>query len=208
MVVFDLFDEKINSIYKRKKVTIGKATSITRTTSFRNSKIVCWEGTASSEEKSNLIIGSFCSIACEVNIFLGGNHNYKRPSTWLLKKDDKEGIKSNGDVIIGNDVWIGHGATIMSGVNIGDGAVIAAESLVVKNVEPYSIVGGNPAKHIAYRFDEQTIEKLLEIKWWNWPDKILKQCSTLLFKQELCEENIKKMLIISKMVDARNNANI
>jgi acetyltransferase-like isoleucine patch superfamily enzyme len=208
MVVFDLFDKDINKIYKRNKVSIGKSTSITRTTSFRNSKLICWEGTASSSEKSNLVIGEFCSIACGVKIFLGGNHNYKRASTWLLKQNDKNGITSNGDVIIGNDVWIGQGATVMSGVTIGDGAVIAAEALVAKDVAPYSIVGGNPAKHISYRFDEKTIKNLLDIKWWNWPHNIITQCSDLLFKEELNENNIKKMIIINQMVKEKTTANI
>jgi acetyltransferase-like isoleucine patch superfamily enzyme len=74
------------------------------------------------------------------------------------------------DVRIGNDVWIGYGATIMSGVTIGDGAVIAANSHVVKHVKPYEIVGGNPAKHIKFRFDIETIGLLLAIKWWNLPE--------------------------------------
>jgi len=73
-----------------------------------------------------------------------------------------------GDTIVGNDVWLGHNATIMGGVKIGDGAIIAAHSVVTKNVAPYAIVGGNPAKEIRKRFNEAQIEKLLEVQWWNW----------------------------------------
>ena len=74
-----------------------------------------------------------------------------------------------GDLIIGNDVWIGYNATIMAGVTIGDGAIIATNATVVKDVPPYSIVGGNPAQIIKYRFDEAIREKLLQLKWWDWP---------------------------------------
>ena len=93
--------------------------------------------------------------------------------------------KTNGDVDIGNDVWIGEHVTIMSGVTIGDGAVIATNSHVVKNVAPYSIVGGNPAKLIKYRFTEEQIQKLLEIKWWNWNDEKINSYLPL-----LCSSNI------------------
>jgi len=79
----------------------------------------------------------------------------------------------NLSVQIGNDVWIGRGAFIMAGVSIGDGAVVGARALVSKDVEPYSIVGGVPATHIKYRFDADTIEKLMKIKWWNWPDELI-----------------------------------
>ncbi len=88
---------------------------------------------------------------------------------------------SKGNVVIGNDVWIGLGALILSGIEIGDGAVIAAHSVVAKNVEPYSIVGGNPAQHIRYRFSDVQVRKLEAIAWWNWPlDKIEKAWPLLL----------------------------
>jgi virginiamycin A acetyltransferase len=131
---------------------------------------------------STLKIGNFCSIAENVNILLGGNH----PTDWISSfpfgvvfDDFKERHYSQpeklskGDVIIGDDVWIGINATILSGVTIGDGAIIAAHSNVTKNVEPYAIVGGNPAKLIKKRFSDEAISKLLVIKWWNWEiDKI------------------------------------
>jgi acetyltransferase-like isoleucine patch superfamily enzyme len=121
-------------------------------------------------------IGSFCSIATNIKILLGGNHRVDWGTTYpfghmntnVFNTFNGEGHpKTNGDVIIGNDVWIGQDTTIMSGIKIGDGAVIACNSHIIKDVEPYSIVGGNPAKFIKYRFDKETIEKLLNLKWWN-----------------------------------------
>jgi virginiamycin A acetyltransferase len=85
-----------------------------------------------------------------------------------------------GNLVIGNDVWIGYEATLMAGITIGDGAIIAAKSVVTKDVPPYSIVGGNPAKVIRMRFDESQIRRLLELQWWNWPaDKITRNVSLL-----------------------------
>jgi acetyltransferase-like isoleucine patch superfamily enzyme len=90
------------------------------------------------------------------------------PEAGTLREGDI-GATSKGDVVIGNDVWLGYGSMIMSGVGIGDGAVIAAGAVVTRDVEPYSIVAGNPARLIKKRFDEETIDKLLKIKWWDWP---------------------------------------
>jgi virginiamycin A acetyltransferase len=96
------------------------------------------------------------------------------------------------DVVIGNDVWIGYGATILSGVEIGDGAIIGAMAVVAKNVEPYSIVAGNPARLIRKRFDEETIRKLLEIRWWDWPaEKINKNLDVI------CSDNVSEMIRLS-----------
>lgn len=117
------------------------------------------------ENDANLEIGKFCSIADNVTIILGGEHKIDTLSSFPFSLQKNR--FSKGDVIIGNDVWIGYGATILSGVTIGDGAVIAANAVVTKNVEPYAIVGGVPAKTIKYRFDEKTINKLLKLKWWN-----------------------------------------
>ena len=148
-------------------------------------------------EDAKLKIGKFCSIADRVTIFLGGNHRLDWITTypfsalsqeWPEAKDIKGHPRTKGDVIIGNDVWIGFGATIMSGVTIGDGAVIGAMSVVAKNVEPYSIVGGNPIKEIKKRFSENEIEKLLEIKWWNWPLEKIKRNTKI-----LCSNNLKEI---------------
>ena len=143
---------------------------------------------------AKLKIGSFCSIGANVNIYLGGNHRTDWVTTYPFghihknifnRFDGTDSVSSNGNVIIGNDIWIGSNATIMSGVNIGDGAVIANNSHVVKNVEPYSIVGGNPAKLIRYRFTPEQIEKLLIIKWWSWDDNKINKYSPM-----LCNNNI------------------
>jgi acetyltransferase-like isoleucine patch superfamily enzyme len=134
----------------------------------------------------NLVIGHFCSIADDLEIYLGGNHYTQLVSSFPFGIVGKQSfpnatkIESNpnlngsyckGDVIIGSDVWIGSHVTIMSGVKIGHGAVIAANSHIVKDVPPYAMVGGNPARVIKYRFTEAQIEKLLNIKWWDWDDE-------------------------------------
>ncbi len=131
-----------------------------------------------------LVIGKFCSLACGVKfLFNCANHRLKSLSTytfplfyeeWELDKADVTAAWDNkGDIRIGNDVWIGYEATIMVGVHIGDGAIVAARAVVTKDVPPYTIVGGVPAKEIRKRFDEETIGQLLQLKWWDWPiDKI------------------------------------
>lgn len=125
------------------------------------------------DNNEKVSIGKFCSIA-NAYIYAGGEHRCDWGSTYPFNcmMADFSYIEGNpttkGEVFIGNDVWIGSDAKIMSGVTIGDGAVIGANSLVTKDVPPYAIVGGNPAKVIKYRFDEETITKFLEIKWWNW----------------------------------------
>lgn len=125
-----------------------------------------------------LIIGKFCQIASGVTFIMNGaNHLQDSVSTFpfaIFGEDWKNAMEgksypTKGDTEIGNDVWIGCDATIMPGVKIGDGAIIGSKSVVTKDVEPYSIVGGNPAKLIRKRFSEQRIADLLEMKWWNWP---------------------------------------
>lgn len=129
-----------------------------------------------------LIIGKFCMIASDVKFIMNGaNHMTDTISSYPFSifgngwEDAMNGKKfpNKGNVVVGNDVWIGYNATIMTGVTIGDGAIIATNSTVTKDVEPYTIVGGNPAKIIKKRFSDEHIELLLEIKWWNWSiDKI------------------------------------
>ena len=126
-----------------------------------------------------LIIGKFCSIACGAKfIFNCANHTLKSLSTYtfplffeewdLLKSEVASAWDNKGDIVIGNDVWIGYGAVIMAGVTIGDGAIIGARAVVTKDVEPYSIVGGIPAKEIRKRFAPDVIERLMELQWWDW----------------------------------------
>ena len=127
-----------------------------------------------------LIIGKFCMIASDVKFIMNGaNHLTKSISSFPFAifgkawKDamNGESYPTKGNTEIGNDVWIGYNSTIMPGITIGDGAIIATNSTVTQDVEPYSIVGGNPAREIRKRFTEEQIEKLLEIKWWNWDIK-------------------------------------
>jgi len=148
--------------------------------------------------QATLVIGKFCSISGNVTIFLGGEHRYDWVTTFPFNIFFKEFsyIKGHpatkGNVIIGNDVWIGAHALILSGVKIGDGAVIGARSVVTKDVEPYAIVAGNPARIIGMRFDQETINSLLKIKWWDWDLQRIKNNIPFLLSNELkkfIEEN-------------------
>lgn len=145
-----------------------------------------------------LIIGKFCMIASDVKFIMNGaNHMSKSLSSypfaifkngWENAMDGKT-YPQKGNINIGNDVWIGYNATIMAGVTVGDGAIIAANATVIKDVEPYSIVGGNPAIEIKKRFSKDTIEKLLNISWWNWPiERITKNI------QNLTDINLDKLI--------------
>ncbi|AKA70918.1 CatB-related O-acetyltransferase [Clostridium scatologenes] len=128
--------------------------------------------------KDKLIIGKFCSIACGAKfIFNSANHTQKSLSTypfpifyeeWDNTMKVCEAWDNKGDIVIGNDVWIGFEAVIMSGVHIGDGAIIGTRALVTKDVPPYTIVGGIPARIIKRRFEDSVIEDLLKVQWWNW----------------------------------------
>ncbi len=126
-----------------------------------------------------LKIGKFCSIACGAKfLFNSANHTVKSLTTYpfpiffeewgLDVRDITTAWDNKGDIVIGNDVWIGYEAVIMSGVTIGDGAIIGTRAVVTKDVPPYTIVGGVPAKQIRKRFSEETISELLELKWWDW----------------------------------------
>ena len=125
-----------------------------------------------------LIIGKFCQIAAGVEFVMNGaNHQMNAVSTfpfytlegWKMNPPAKSDLPFKGDTVIGNDVWIGQNATILPGVHIGDGAIIGANSVVGSNVEPYTIVVGNPAKTLRYRFDEELTSLLLKFKWWDKP---------------------------------------
>lgn len=127
---------------------------------------------------ATLKIGSYCSIASNVQIFLGGQHridwvsSYPFPFFFQMDEVYKENAliaDSRGDVVIGSDVWLCANCTILSGVTIGHGAVIANGALISRDVEPYAVMAGNPAKQIKWRFDEPTRKTLLESKWWEWP---------------------------------------
>ncbi|WP_459546842.1 CatB-related O-acetyltransferase [Nocardia sp. X0981] len=131
-----------------------------------------------------LVIGRFTAIAPRVTFVMpSGNHPMAGPSTYPFTMFGGEwtentlevftGIDPLPDTVIGNDVWIGRSATIMPGVTIGDGAVVAAHAVVTKDVEPYAIVGGNPARHIRTRFTAEEVELLLRARWWDWPTDLI-----------------------------------
>lgn len=142
------------------------------------------------DASSRLIIGRYCSIADDVHVFLGGNHHHDWVTTYPLAPrptaeqltGERPGTSpySNGNVTIGNDVWLGSHVTIMSGVTIGNGAVVAAYTHVVNDVAPYEIVGGNPGRHIKQRFSDEIVAELERIAWWGWPPEKIAAHSELL----------------------------
>ncbi|MGI8773569.1 MAG: CatB-related O-acetyltransferase [Actinomycetota bacterium] len=135
---------------------------------------------------SGVRIGSFCAIADDVLFIVGREHHSDWITTYpirnyLMRREDRsDGPFDKGDINVGSDVWIGYRATILSGVSIGNGAVVAAGSVVTKDVSPYTIVGGNPARQIRRRFSEQQIEALERIAWWDWPDEKIFEHSDVL----------------------------
>lgn len=129
-----------------------------------------------------LKIGKFCSVACGAKfLFTSGSHSLRSLSTYtfpifyeqwgLDPKNIRDAWDNKGDIVIGNDVWIGYEAVILSGVTVGDGAVIGTRAVVTKDVPPYTIVGGVPARPIRRRFDPQTIARLEELRWWDWEEE-------------------------------------
>ncbi|MFZ4773570.1 MAG: CatB-related O-acetyltransferase, partial [Chlamydiia bacterium] len=123
-----------------------------------------------------LVLGKFCAIAAETKFIMTGDHKLDAISTYPFpifqhgweNSYNIADLPVKGDIIVGNDVWFGYDCLIKGGVTIGDGAIIATRAVVVKDVPPYAIVGGNPARILKMRFDEKTIERLLRISWWNW----------------------------------------
>ena len=136
--------------------------------------------------RDRLIIGKFCSIACGAKfLFNSANHTLSSLSTYpfplffeewgLEKRNVAESWDNKGDIVLGNDVWIGYEAVIMAGVTIGDGAIIGTLAVVTKDVPPYTVAGGIPAKPIKKRYPEETIAALSELKWWDWPEERIAQ---------------------------------
>lgn len=143
-------------------------------------------------DTARVVIGDFVSIALDVVLMDGGDHRIDWISTYPFRAMfDLPGAyadghpRPKGDLLIGNDVWIGRGARVLSGLTIGDGAAIAGYSVVTKDVRPYAIVAGNPAREIRRRFSDEQVRELLEIAWWRWPlERILETVP------ELCSENV------------------
>ncbi|WLS02807.1 type B chloramphenicol O-acetyltransferase [Shinella oryzae] len=147
------------------------------------------------EGADKLIIGSFCSIGSGAAFIMAGNQGHRHewistfPFFFMSEVAAFEGAANGylpaGDTVIGNDVWIGSEAIIMPGVKVGDGAVVGTRALVTKDVEPYAIVGGNPAKVIRKRFAEREIALLLEMRWWDWPEDRLKDAMPIMTSERI-----------------------
>ena len=157
--------------------------------SYGNPNIYRWDWT------SKLIIGNFCSLGPDIDFYIGGNHRLDWISTAQLPANQFRDVfekankiknfnKSNDDTVIGHDVWIGGRSTILSGVKIGTGAVIAAGSLVINNVEPYTVSGGNPNKEIKKRFSDEIIKKILDTEWWLLEDEKIDDLSKYLLSND------------------------
>lgn len=151
----------------------------------------------------NVIIGKFCCISWNVCLYGGSSHNYLAPSMYTayhwkhIFGNTKDVTTEKKKSIIGNDVWIGNGAIIINAVSIGDGSIIGAGTVVTKDVPPYSVVVGVPGKVIKKRFDDKTIERLLDIKWWDWPHDIISQHEEILRIKPISEETLQQMEHIS-----------
>lgn len=144
----------------------------------------------------NVTIGKYCSISTNVEIITASSHHkefvstfpfYSMPNSFSYNKKKSGEFIVTSPVIIGNDVWIGSNVTILPRVTVHDGAIVGAGSVVVQDVESYSIVAGCPAKTIGYRFDKETIERLLEMKWWNWPEKKIRANLSLIMSEKVKE---------------------
>ena len=201
------------SIYSGKKMRLFKKKDSWRINNSHNKTAIvrCFDTTrvvvgkrsygalaieAYSDDNSKLIIGNYVSIGPDVHFILGSEHPYKGISTFPFKVKlglQKLEAKSKGDIVIDDDVWIGLGAIICSGVHIGQGAIIAAGAVVTKNVEPYSIVGGNPAKHIKYRFNDNIRRKLINFDFSKIDEQKFKENIDYVY-EELTDENIDDIL--------------
>ena len=139
--------------------------------SYGEPRVVAYPG-----ETSRALVGSFVSIADDVVFLVGGNHPVDWVSTFPFRARlglpgaYRDGVPvSKGDIVVGNDVWIGWGATVLSGVTIGNGAVVAANATVTRDVRPYAIVAGNPAREVRRRFGDDEVARLERLAWWDWP---------------------------------------
>jgi acetyltransferase-like isoleucine patch superfamily enzyme len=162
----------------RDRYQIGRGT-------YGEPAVLTWDG------EGTLRVGAFCSFARGVTVILNGEHRTDWVTTYPFPKfrDSARSatghVASKGDVVIGNDVWVGFGATILAGVTIRDGAVVGAAAVVTRDVAPYAIVAGNPARLIRHRFDEETIGLLRRLAWWDWSDDELDRAMPLLLSADV-----------------------
>jgi len=155
-----------------------------------------------SKDVDKLIIGKYCSFGSGVVFMMAGNQGHR--VDWVssfpfyfqanIFQAAKNAYIKSKNTHIGNDVWVGSEAMIMSGVNIGTGAVVAARAVVTKDVPPYAIVGGNPAYIIKYRFDDETIKKLLKLQWWHWTEEKVKESMPL-----ICSNDVTSLLTLNAL---------
>lgn len=171
-------ERRLEALVRAGRVTLGRHT-------YGTPKVITFRGDATC-----LRIGQFVSIGHEVEFLLGGNHRVDWVTTFPVRRifglpgAGSDGHPaSKGDIIVGNDVWLGYGCRVLSGVSIGDGAVIGAFTTVTRSVRPYSVVVGSPAREVRRRFSDPQIAALQKVAWWNWSDSKIKEeasalCST------------------------------
>lgn len=178
-------ERRLQFLVRAGRVTIGRH-------SYGVPEVVTFGG----DQRTCLKIGNYVSIGHDVQCLLGGNHRVDWVTTFPLRKvlglpgaDEDGHPASKGNVVIGNDVWLGLGAKILSGVVIGDGAVVGAHAVVTRSVRPYAIVAGSPAREVRRRFNDEQVERLLKVAWWNWSDgKVHNEV------QQLCNPDIEAFL--------------
>lgn len=191
---------------------IGKYTQLNRNSMVRESTIGDYSYGGMQFTAVNCVIGKYTSISWNVSIG-GANHDYSKVTTHAFLYNPNFGFlnekkelynRFTDNCIIGNDIWIGAGAQVLRGVSVGDGSVIAAGAIVTKDVPPYSIVAGIPARVIKNRFEKKIVDRLLQIKWWEFPPDVIKD-SIYLFNSSPTEELLSKLEKLKKEYDCLEN---
>lgn len=193
----NITDSRLDGKIRVGEKTIIQGASINGETEIGRNTTLFGPGIAIYTALNTVTIGNFCSIARNVLIQEYGHMTDRLTTYFILHHvfgdDWKKEITSKGSISIGNDVWVGANAVILTGVTIGDGAVIGANSVVTKDIPPYAVAAGSPAKLVKHRFDKPVIERLLELKWWLWPqERILKNRG--LFEGKLDMEMLKRII--------------